>query len=361
MLIKNYDINNKLCNGTRLQVLKISEHILVCRNLTNPKKENDILIPIEFSYGGKINQSGITWKRIQFPIRLSFAMTLNKCQGQTLQRVGIYLKETDVFSHGHLYTALSRAKSSDAVKVVCNLENNKMSNTVKNIIYYDILDSNELNHTGMNAFLLRYKKCTRQFTEENKENVITNTVIPNEKISLESYQTLNDGEWISSEIIDVYLRYIRDCINDKSIAIMITSYSFSGFLRNRNAKSFCNRSRSHKIEMLLIPIHRNNHFVFAAYYNNVVKYYDSYGGYMLTDIENLIKKIMIDILPDTQYSIETVSIDNFNEQTDGYNCGIFVCHFGEQMIKNHIIVKDSNFNADMKRKELKELYKNAII
>lgn len=43
-------------------------------------------------------------------------MTINKAQGQTLDYVGIYLKEP-VFSHGQLYVVLSRAKSINSIKV----------------------------------------------------------------------------------------------------------------------------------------------------------------------------------------------------------------------------------------------------
>jgi ATP-dependent DNA helicase PIF1 len=47
------------------------------------------------------------FKRLQFPIRLSFAMTINKAQGQSLKVAGVHL-QTPCFSHGQLYVAFSR-------------------------------------------------------------------------------------------------------------------------------------------------------------------------------------------------------------------------------------------------------------
>ena len=43
-------------------------------------------------------------KRVQFPVRSAFAMTINKAQGATLNKVGIYLDDP-VFSHFQLYVA----------------------------------------------------------------------------------------------------------------------------------------------------------------------------------------------------------------------------------------------------------------
>jgi ATP-dependent DNA helicase PIF1 len=55
------------------------------------------------------------FKRKQFPIRLSFVMTVNKSHGQTIPNVGVYLP-APVFSHGQLYVAISRATSRTNIK-----------------------------------------------------------------------------------------------------------------------------------------------------------------------------------------------------------------------------------------------------
>ena len=61
-------------------------------------------------------------QRIQFPLRLAYATTINKGQGQTFQQVLLDLQEP-CFQHGQLYVAFSRIRHHSTIKVYCKEEN----------------------------------------------------------------------------------------------------------------------------------------------------------------------------------------------------------------------------------------------
>lgn len=93
-------------------------------------------IPLLASNDEKLH---IQFKRTQFPIRLWFAMTINKAQGQTLDFVGIYLREP-IFSHGQLYVTLSRAKNSSSVKLLIrpSMPTSDDDHSTSNIVYNEM-------------------------------------------------------------------------------------------------------------------------------------------------------------------------------------------------------------------------------
>ena len=52
----------------------------------------------------------------QFPIKLSWAVTAHKSQGQTLEKCAIHIGDP-AFAHGAFYVALSRVKTLENVKL----------------------------------------------------------------------------------------------------------------------------------------------------------------------------------------------------------------------------------------------------
>ena len=90
-----------LCNGTRLIVRDMRSHVIQAQVLTGSKKGKIVFIPrIDI----ESNEDGLpfTLKRRQFPIRPAFCMTVNKSQGQTFKKIGLFL-EDPLYSHGKAY------------------------------------------------------------------------------------------------------------------------------------------------------------------------------------------------------------------------------------------------------------------
>ncbi|XP_022040344.1 uncharacterized protein LOC110942890 [Helianthus annuus] len=121
MLLRNIDQRNGLCNATRLQVKKLYNRVIEAEIISGANIGTSTYIP-RINLIPSDKKIPFAFQRRQFPLSVCFAMTINKSQGQSLSRVGLYLKQP-VFSHGQLYVALSRVKKRDGVKLLI-LDNN---------------------------------------------------------------------------------------------------------------------------------------------------------------------------------------------------------------------------------------------
>ncbi|KAI3642148.1 hypothetical protein MP228_002200 [Amoeboaphelidium protococcarum] len=129
MLIRNLNIDAGLVNGTMLKVLTLNRNSIKCQIINGSRKNDIVSIP---KIGITVSEfENVEFVRHQFPVRLAFAATINKAQGQTLAKCGIYLQQ-QVFAHGQLYVAFSRVRSSSDV-TVC------YEDAPKNIVYQDVI------------------------------------------------------------------------------------------------------------------------------------------------------------------------------------------------------------------------------
>lgn len=118
-LMCNYAPARGLVKNTRVVVRAVGKRVVTVRILrglagVSVVEPEDILISrIAFSTP---LPSGHTLVRRQFPLAPAYATTFNSCQGLTLDTVGVDLTRP-VFSHGQLYTALSRIRHRSHARV----------------------------------------------------------------------------------------------------------------------------------------------------------------------------------------------------------------------------------------------------
>lgn len=130
MLLRNLD-PPRLCNGTRLVIKSMKRHVLEATIITGNFKGEEVFIPRIPLIPSDLP---FEFKRLQFPVRLSYAMSINKSQGQSLKVVGLNL-ETACFSHGQLYVGCSRVGSAQNLYIYSPVKGH-----TGNIVYQEALN-----------------------------------------------------------------------------------------------------------------------------------------------------------------------------------------------------------------------------
>jgi ATP-dependent DNA helicase PIF1 len=96
---------------------RIGQREFIPRMKLNP---SDNTLPFEFI-------------RKQFPLKIAYAITINKSQGQTIRKVGIYLPDS-CFSHGQLYVSMSRTTDPNNIYI------SSPTNKTRNIVFTEIFN-----------------------------------------------------------------------------------------------------------------------------------------------------------------------------------------------------------------------------
>jgi len=137
MLLRNLNQRAGLCNGTRLIVTSIGEWTIEAKIMNGSHANQSFAIP-RITLSLKNNKWPFVLQRRQYPIRVCYAMTINKSQGQTLSAVGLYLPKP-VFTHGQLYVAVSRVTAKQGLKIYIEDDEGRPTNQTRNVVYTEIL------------------------------------------------------------------------------------------------------------------------------------------------------------------------------------------------------------------------------
>ena len=113
IITRNIDISNGLVNGTRGIIKHLGSESVTIEDVNNN------IHTINY-YKDIMNKK--TSYIMHMPIRISYALSIHKSQGMTIDAVELDLG-VNIFAHGQTYTALSRAKSLNSIKII-NVDKN---------------------------------------------------------------------------------------------------------------------------------------------------------------------------------------------------------------------------------------------
>ena len=134
-----------LATNTRVQIVRLLRNGVRVKTLNEPTQRFVNLQRINFKFRLEYGES-YQMTRIQLPLRLAYAMTYNKSQSQTLNKVLVDCTE-EPFAHGHAYVSFSRVRNNDNISAYINEEqlhpigdsSERMIPVISNIVYKEIL------------------------------------------------------------------------------------------------------------------------------------------------------------------------------------------------------------------------------
>lgn len=92
------------------------------------------------------------------PLRLAYAITIHKSQGQTFEKVNIVIGPRGTFAHGQLYVALSRCRQIENLHIVGNIYSCNITPNPKVENFYKRIYSTNKSEPKRTEKLLRYEK-----------------------------------------------------------------------------------------------------------------------------------------------------------------------------------------------------------
>ena len=146
ILIRNLNIKEGHCNGTRYIILDLTTRCIRAKKLNATGDGSDEIFIPRIPLRSNESDYPVPFIRMQFPVLLAYYLTISRAQGQTFKKAGMYLPK-NVFGHGHMYVGLSRCGDPNGLHIYVDqgefthvrhmLEDTKVY--CKNVVYTEML------------------------------------------------------------------------------------------------------------------------------------------------------------------------------------------------------------------------------
>lgn len=137
MLLRNIRVTDGMSNGALFVVLETHNNYLkVTPYITDPLPPAQQKTFIIFRIRTTMTFENVEFVRMQFPVRLAYAATINKAQGKTLTTPSIVSLTHDCFMHGQLYVGLSRHVDPKLITIVSPPRFGQEANDCGTIVSY---------------------------------------------------------------------------------------------------------------------------------------------------------------------------------------------------------------------------------
>jgi hypothetical protein len=143
ILLRNLAAAHGLCNGSRMTLLQKTDRVLQVLLIGGDHDGEMAFIPrISLTPSTSATTFAFKLRRRQHPVRLAFAMSIHRSQGQTVDHVGLDLRSS-VFTHGQLYVAFSRTTCAENLNVLLPTNESSVDivsrSMTPNVVYPEVL------------------------------------------------------------------------------------------------------------------------------------------------------------------------------------------------------------------------------
>ena len=192
MLVKNIDIDAGLVNGSCGTVTELLDNAIMVQF------DNGRTVKIEKTDFIYQKDAHPKFKRLQFPLRLAYGITIHKSQGMTFDNLVVNFNR--VFSDGQGYVALSRTRSLNGL-ILNDYAPGKISANPEVVEFYEQLEKGNIATYKQSILTKENEKTTK--TEKSIEVVAPTTDVAPENIKSEK-EVLKQAINNQKEIIIVY-------------------------------------------------------------------------------------------------------------------------------------------------------------